>query len=85
MPFQHPDSPSYAVVRTIARREGVSPEALRPPLSSVLDPDALDALVTSGDALRRLEFRYNSYDVVVDSDGDVSVSRSGNYRLGNES
>lgn len=84
MSHEDADSPSLTVVRTIARREGVSPESLRPPLSTVVDTDALDELIASGDTLTGLEFQYNSYDVVVDGDGGVTVTRSGGYRLENE-
>lgn len=80
MNIKDADSPSLAVVRTIARREGISPEFLRPPLSTVVDTDALDELIASGDALLGLEFQYNSYDVVINSDGGVTVTHSGDCR-----
>lgn len=63
------ESPSEAIVTTIADRERVT-ETKLPPLYSDIDPDALDQLVTSrsGDGVQ-ISFTYNGYTVKVrDSD-----------------
>ena len=72
-------SVSEAVVEAVADRKGVDITGLETPLYRVIDPDALERLV----AMRResgtrspvcVRFRYYGYDVIVDSDGSVSLS-----------
>ncbi|MCW8172002.1 hypothetical protein D8S78_02015 [Natrialba swarupiae] len=55
------------MIEMVARKEGVSPSELSPPLFSVVDPDALDALIqadadstTSG-----VEIKFTYLDYVV--------------------
>ncbi|WP_436931461.1 HalOD1 output domain-containing protein [Halosimplex halobium] len=74
-----PESPSAAVVRRVADREGVDPGELATPLYSVVDPEALDALFRPGDAdalaaRGAVHFEYLGYEVRVDADGDVAVT-----------
>lgn len=71
---------SYRVVEAVATREGVDPTELRPRLSDVVDPEALDRLFSDGRGTReaptgRVEFRYCGYDVTVFCDGRVDVRR----------
>ena len=70
--------PSYRVVETVAREEGVSPAELSPPLYSVVDPEALDALIqTDADSDTgqvEIEFTYLDYVVEVRNGPTVSVS-----------
>lgn len=64
------------VVDTVARREGVAPARLDAPLYDVLDPDALEELLSSmedGDGLGHVAFDYLGYEVTVYSDGRVTV------------
>lgn len=77
-----PDDPSAsaAVVRAIADAEGISPMDVRPPLASVIDPDALDQLVASMNGWRDepsgvVDFMYNGYIVSVTGNGAVSVGK----------
>ena len=78
--------PSYRVVEAIAQKEGTSPSELSPPLFSVVDPEALDALVQedvdSNDSQVEVEFTYLDYVVQIrdgptvsisDQDGDASI------------
>lgn len=72
-------SASTAVVSAIADAEGISPMDVRPPLASVIDPDALDRLVASmtgwtDEPSGVVEFMYNGYIVSVTGNGDISVS-----------
>jgi hypothetical protein len=66
-----------AVVVTVAKASGTDPLEL-PPLASVLDPDALDALCGASvwnvptDGIR-VSFRYADHDVTVGSHGTVVV------------
>lgn len=70
---------SLAVVDAVAERLGTDPEDLRPPLSEVVNPDALNALFAptpSGDPRTgegRVEFTYANQRVVVRADGTVHV------------
>lgn len=66
------DSLTATIVEKIADREGVEPTELRPPLYEVVNPDALESLFRS-QGNGRVEFAYCGYDVVVRSDGAVSV------------
>ncbi|ELY69701.1 HalOD1 output domain-containing protein [Natrinema versiforme] len=72
------------IVDAVADREGVAPTALQPPLYDVIDPEALNALVSSvnGDDADsfRVSFEYNGYEITVGGDGDVSVSDAGSRR-----
>ncbi|TYL39124.1 hypothetical protein CV102_07475 [Natronococcus pandeyae] len=70
--------PSYRVVETVAQKEGVSPTDLSPPLFSVVDPDALDALVQadadSNTGEVEIEFTYLDYVVQIQNGPTVSIS-----------
>jgi hypothetical protein len=76
--------PSVQIVCTVARAKAVHPTALWPPLSDVVDPDALDTLVTraddspdgsaSTDGLSSVSFHYHDFDVTVHADGRVALS-----------
>ncbi|MEY7851462.1 HalOD1 output domain-containing protein [Natrarchaeobius sp. A-rgal3] len=80
--------PSYRVVETVARKEGVSPTELSPPLFSVVDPDALDSLVQAGSDSNpeevEIEFTYLDYVVQIRNDPTVSISvRDGDASMDN--
>lgn len=62
-----------AVVRTVAEAEDVSPLDLQP-LATVIDPDALEALVRDGWGNVTIKFAYQGYQVCVDGDEQVTVS-----------
>lgn len=66
---------SVAVVEAVAAREGVDARTLDPPLDSVVDGDALDALFAASTAGTDafVEFVFKGYTVVVNADGDVLV------------
>lgn len=79
-------SPSQAVVETIAAAEGVPVDELGPPeyepLHAVVDPRALDALFAKRtDGVPRpggtVSFAYCGYEVTVEQDGTVSLEESG--------
>lgn len=58
---------SVRVIEALARETDTDPRSLDPPLSSAIDPDALDALVASG-ADACVAFEYADHRVVVDSE-----------------
>lgn len=60
------------IVRAVARARDVDPTALTPPLGTVVDPDALEA-VAGADADVAVQFTYAGCRVTV-TDGDVSVT-----------
>jgi len=69
---------SLKIVEKIAKREGVQPEELKPPIPHAIDTDALDSLYQSSDSEHgpsKVEFRYNGYTVTVDRVGDVDVEK----------
>jgi hypothetical protein len=63
-------TPSTTVVTAVAAARDVAAVDL-PPLNDTVDPDALDRLVTDGDA--RVSFEYAQASVFVQSDGAVEV------------
>lgn len=67
-------TPSVAIVRRVAAREGVDPSALTPSLNDAIDADALGRFVTAeSDDTARIEFEYCGYQILVYGDGTVSV------------
>lgn len=66
------DRPSVAVLEAVAAEEGCKPTDLDVPLYEYVDPEALDALVSSPiDGL--ISFRYYGYDLTIDGNGTVWV------------
>jgi len=64
-----------SIAQTVASVTGSEPTAMDP-LYSVLDPDALDALLSSRrDADVRLTFSYEGCTVTVKSSGEIAVRR----------
>jgi len=66
---------SHDVLREVTQVHGVSPVELTPPLGSVVDPDALDAMFAEdSDTTGQVSFEYAGCLVTVHSDGDIDVS-----------
>ena len=75
LPSNNSESPSWAVIETVADAEGVDETEL-PPLYEVCDPEALDALFQPSrernvEALNEVRFQYCGYTVCVDAQGRV--------------
>ena len=73
--------PSVAVIQAVAARNGVKPANLDVRLFDVIDPDALDTLfqdssAESNNSVSQIEFTYDGYDVIVESDGSVYLSET---------
>lgn len=68
---------SLLVIEAIAETIGVEPHELHPPLYDVIDPEILDRLVRldddPDDTVASLSFTYCGFEVVVRSDGHISV------------
>lgn len=58
------ETPSRAVYSTVAAVENRSPLDLTP-LAEVIDPDALDALLSDNAETEQISFQYCGYDVTV--------------------
>ena len=76
-----PECLSQSIVEEIADLEGTRPTELRPTLHSVIDPEALDALVHSmstpePDSQGLVGFTYCGYDVRVHSDGEIAITEA---------
>lgn len=72
--------PSETVVDLIADLEGLDPVELSPPLYSVVDPEALDALFNqpidvAAESLTtsHVQFQYRGYTIRVHGDGEVAI------------
>ncbi|WP_435152661.1 HalOD1 output domain-containing protein [Haladaptatus sp. DFWS20] len=72
-----PQTGSLLVIEAIAEMVNVEPYELHPPLYDVIDPEILDRLVRlDGDpdnTVASLSFTYSGVEVVVQSDGYISV------------
>ena len=68
---------SLKVVEKVASREGTDPVELQPPLHTVIDSEALDALFRSTRSRSRtkgtIEFQYQGYTIRIDSSGEVEI------------
>lgn len=64
-----------AVVRATAAQTGCEPTEL-PILSTVVDPDGLDQLLTQGNDSVMVSFQYAGCEVFLRGDGTVVVSRT---------
>lgn len=65
---------SEAILAEIERVDGTDAMDFDPVLASVIDPEALDRIVSADSFDGTVEFTYMGYDVVVDGNGHVSVS-----------
>lgn len=61
-----------AVVEAVANAAGTDPLALEPPLTRVVDTDALDSLFAAG-SVTRVAFEYAGHEVVVEGDETITV------------
>lgn len=71
--------PSLEVLMKLAAYEEVEPTALEPPLYDVIDPEALDSLLTSSirdraQSTQHVVFNYRGKRIRVESDGTVDIS-----------
>ncbi|PSP28753.1 hypothetical protein BRC65_01440 [Halobacteriales archaeon QH_2_65_14] len=69
------DTVSEAVVHAVADAEGTSPLGL-PPLTTVVDPDALEMLFRNHDSEGCVTFSYHGYQVTVSSENAVQVTEN---------
>ncbi|WP_436930920.1 HalOD1 output domain-containing protein [Halosimplex halobium] len=68
------EGPVPQVVDAVAEAEGVEPATLDPPLTEVVDPDALETLIEdSTTSALEVRFAYRGHDIVVDDSGRVRV------------
>lgn len=63
----NPPATTEDVVRAVAEREGVSETDLTP-LYHVIDPEALDRMVTHTDVSVEISFEYEGYTVTVEDE-----------------
>lgn len=68
------ESPSEAIVTTIAAEKSVTETSL-PPLYEYIDPDALDSLVTGqpNDSIQ-ISFTYSGFDVHIQNGEKIEIS-----------
>ncbi|MFB1065028.1 HalOD1 output domain-containing protein [Natrinema sp. H-ect4] len=71
---------SMRVIEKVADREGMNPVEMNPPLHTVIDTEALDALFQSTPSAARgdgtIKFQYRGYKIQVDSSGEVEVGET---------
>lgn len=66
-----------AILEAVAAQDGVDPMELEPPLFDVVDPDALEAILSTGATAQSevtVTFEWAGYDIVVGSDGTLVAS-----------
>lgn len=61
------------VIERIARREGVDPLDLTPPLYDAVDPDALEALLSPPSRVQSVRFEYRTWSVIIHPDADIDI------------
>lgn len=64
-------TPSTAVIRAVAAREGVEPMDLTEPLGETIDPDGLDSVCRTSTV--HVTFEYHGYIVTIDTDNQVNL------------
>lgn len=64
------------VMTALAAAENTEPVRLTPCLFDVVDPDALEQLLQSGDEKTRVTFTYRDYVVEVWGDGTINVTEA---------
>lgn len=64
---RNPPATTEDIVRAVAEREGVSETDLKP-LYYVVDPEALDSMVTHTDTTVQISFDYEGYSVTVEDE-----------------
>jgi len=70
------ESVSIGLVQQIAQEDGVDPCELTPPLTDVIDSDALDRLIVSMDGeTDKVVFTYRGYRITVHHTGDVTLQQ----------
>ncbi len=66
-----------SIIYAVAEYEDIDPMKLSPPLATVVDPDALDRVLGTAPTDERqgvtAQFTYRGHEVVVSSDGRVTV------------
>jgi len=72
------EDPSMMIIDLISDLEGVDPVELSPPLYSVIDPEALDALFHSASddtpqTSGHVQFVYRGYEIRVQNDGEIAI------------
>ena len=71
---------SLKVVEKVADREGTDPAELHPPLHTVVNTEALDALFRSTPSTARtdgmIEFEYQGYKIRIDGSGEVQIDEA---------
>lgn len=74
----HGEKPiSFKIAEAVAEYEGTAVEELHPPLQTVIDPDAIDAMFRSSDSDQvrpMVEFDYKGYTIHVDQSAEVTVT-----------
>ena len=64
------------ILSLVAEETGTSPMEMSPPLESAVDTDALWKLVERSTTDLRVAFPYQEREIVVESDGEVTISTS---------
>lgn len=68
------ESPSQAVLRSLAATTGVQQLEIEPPLYERLDPDALDQLIESAHtADLYVSFEHSNHRIVLDGAGNLAI------------
>lgn len=67
------ENPTARIVDAVAEAEDASPLALEPPLTEVVDADALETLVGEAVSDTEVRFTYRGHDVAVDENGRVQA------------
>lgn len=69
--------PVERILEAIAEKEDTDPRMMSPPLASVVDPDALNQLLTqserSTDGTLEVRFTYRGHEVIARQNGEIKL------------
>lgn len=69
-------TPALRIVEAVSNAANVDPTELSPPLGSVIDPEALDTVMSADTSANlTVEFEYAGYRITARSGGELSVER----------
>lgn len=64
---------SHDILLAVAEKKGIDPLELTPPLYEVLDPEAIDKLLSDSSTMMDIHFEYNGFRIEVQSDFSITV------------
>lgn len=69
-----PESLTMMLISEIAEQEGINPGTLTPPISTIIDVDALEAIFSGGnDGPVKVEFTYSGHEITIEGEEEIQL------------